>query len=640
MANPYWGNFSNGSIPWDENENAVKTLVSLVVAILKKCLKDTVNFPSELHLQGPNYHSNRNPMESVTHFLELAKEVRSIKDLKNKLKIIVFRARQVPYGDYYALRWPTEDSNQHSFTFWFTKAKQLHSSQWPDETKSLARLIVDKLQSGTADNKDEVSTYKEWRDTNVKDPTSKPNQEQTSQEPEQGRKTESWLFPELSSVGPPAPKIPKLLPPLAPKIPHTAPSNMPKTSAGSACMWPSAQPTPGYSSYNSGPPTGWSLTPKSSTSMSLAAPISHTAGGGTLPSAALLVGPPDFSGPSNVQPVISQETRTAIWHKIFVPLAEIYSTDSKNIVFLKEHSAGGGSASSHSAKPMPMLRTKFEQEMSSVNNLNELVNRFPWLLCVRGESGLNVPFKPHEVDDETVVYMDLPRLSDWWSTPLGTAGQLKALGPWEGKNFMGYVKCIVTMWKLDDQQLPLARASSFSVPALPQHSAFPAPNVKTESGPLRHRRLEEEDEAAAFRRREGTFNWRMKYDADGQAVECFDSFIHVPENPAGGSAVEAAKEITSHSDVEDRCGGTLGGVLGCCAAAVASSFSVGLLIRWLWQRKKGKATKKPKPDPPRQTPTTPPADIRRGKPGPATEELDEGPSTPAPSFANATTSKP
>eukprot|EP00920_Eleutheroschizon_duboscqi_P035327 GHVT01085299.1.p1 GENE.GHVT01085299.1~~GHVT01085299.1.p1 ORF type:complete len:374 (+),score=35.78 GHVT01085299.1:79-1122(+) len=336
MANPYWGNFSNGSIPWDENENAVKTLVSLVVAILKKCLKDTVNFPSELHLQGPNYHSNRNPMESVTHFLELAKEVRSIKDLKNKLKIIVFRARQVPYGDYYALRWPTEDSNQHSFTFWFTKAKQLHSSQWPDETKSLARLIVDKLQSGTADNKDEVSTYKEWRDTNVKDPTSKPNQEQTSQEPEQGRKKESWLFPKPSSVGPPAQNLPKILRPLAPETPHTAPYNMPTTSADSACMSPHAQPTPGYSSYNPGPPTSWSFTPERFTSMPLAAPISHAPGGGRLPSDLLQAGPHDFSGPSNDPHVVLNCNHVAIWQKLLTAIANLYSISSGTIVPSKQ----------------------------------------------------------------------------------------------------------------------------------------------------------------------------------------------------------------------------------------------------------------------------------------------------------------
>eukprot|EP00920_Eleutheroschizon_duboscqi_P035323 GHVT01085295.1.p1 GENE.GHVT01085295.1~~GHVT01085295.1.p1 ORF type:complete len:365 (+),score=49.54 GHVT01085295.1:575-1669(+) len=348
--------------------------------------------------------------------------------------------------------------------------------------------------------------------------------------------------------------------------------------------------------------------------------------------------------PSYVQPAVLNEDSIAIWKTLFEAIADSFVTPPEIFVYPK-NPARDASVFNIKHLTMKMFREEFKRRMENVGNLNDLVAKIPWLLVTPYAGDLDVTFNPDEAGDDTPVFIQMPgkpspNRRQWKLTHLGTARQLKALYPLDGRWIMQTVNQMVEQRKAAAKQ-PSHASASPQLDAVPvQQLGASAVNVRTECGPLRPRRLEEGDEAAAFRRREGTFNWRMEYDADGQAVECFDSFIHVPENPAGGSAVEAAKEITSHSEVEDRCGGGLGGMLGCCAAAVASSFAVGMLIRWLWQRSKGKTTKKPKPNGPRQTPTTPPANIRRGKPGPATEELDKGFSTPAPSFANATTSKP
>eukprot|EP00920_Eleutheroschizon_duboscqi_P035320 GHVT01085292.1.p2 GENE.GHVT01085292.1~~GHVT01085292.1.p2 ORF type:complete len:228 (+),score=26.40 GHVT01085292.1:1486-2169(+) len=213
----------------------------------------------------------------------------------------------------------------------------------------------------------------------------------------------------------------------------------------------------------------------------------------------------------------------------------------------------------------------------------------------------------------------------WLSLPLGKSDDFISMPPIKGNLYEVITRGMAWLANMDTHS----------------ESSVQNGQIQTDCSSVNQRRLEQGDGAVRFKRRvvKGAFNWRTKYDADGQELECFDYFVNVQGGPVERSAVQATQEIAPHSDVEDFSSSSFGVKLGACAVGVASCFTLGLIIRMLWQRRKKKPTGKPKLDISRRIYTTLRAHIWQTKSARAIKELDGGSNTPAPSFANATTSK-
>eukprot|EP00920_Eleutheroschizon_duboscqi_P036205 GHVT01087518.1.p1 GENE.GHVT01087518.1~~GHVT01087518.1.p1 ORF type:complete len:647 (+),score=55.11 GHVT01087518.1:1-1941(+) len=260
-----------------------------------------------------------------------------------------------------------------------------------------------------------------------------------------------------------------------------------------------------------------------------------------------------------------------------------------------------------------MKITKFVKLASEVTDKKTLLAKFPWLVQEWTSGQWNID-----------GYFDLPRdnvSSDahiWMLWPC-TGNTWKAKHLVTGAKYNAKEKVHKNLWDMTSKR------------------------VKTQEDCSRtnKRRLEQGDGVLPFKDRvmEGAFNFRTKYDADGQQLECFD-YKPVKGVPIERFADESTQEIARDSYVEDGSSGTFGGKLGYCLAIVGSFFSVGVIFSMLWQRKKHKTTSRKKPSTPRQSNTPLQAENKLVKTGPATKELDGGSNTPDPSFANSTTSTP
>eukprot|EP00920_Eleutheroschizon_duboscqi_P032679 GHVT01078769.1.p1 GENE.GHVT01078769.1~~GHVT01078769.1.p1 ORF type:complete len:471 (+),score=26.82 GHVT01078769.1:410-1822(+) len=277
-------------------------------------------------------------------------------------------------------------------------------------------------------------------------------------------------------------------------------------------------------------------------------------------------------------------------------------------------------------------------KMRSVTDLLSLKNNLVWLVhaCDEGSTPIDVT---RELERATAVVMFWPCRNGWVYYDLGYGW-----GDSSAKTLSNSLADLVFEKASNEQQftpspkrlLEDSQQSSSSIYKKSKPDQTPGLKKMTECKEPGRRRLEQGDAAVHVNgHTSGAFNWRTIHDADGKELECFDYFMKVHVDPVAPSAVEPAKEIArpsllgNHSRASGRKFSDL--------AAFATSFlTLGLIVGVLWRRKKWRAANKKKPLTASQIHTPLQGAVKRGKPQPATKELDGCSTTADPRFANCT----
>eukprot|EP00920_Eleutheroschizon_duboscqi_P031434 GHVT01075938.1.p1 GENE.GHVT01075938.1~~GHVT01075938.1.p1 ORF type:complete len:847 (+),score=58.33 GHVT01075938.1:395-2935(+) len=255
---------------------------------------------------------------------------------------------------------------------------------------------------------------------------------------------------------------------------------------------------------------------------------------------------------------------------------------------------------------LPDNRSSICTGLQSVNSLETLKEKLPWLLHVAEKNSLPVFLDERtnldSFPDHARVFLNWPthqtKTKIAIATPLGTVEELKTMQKPPADSIMQLIS-LLPLPSTSPSSIPAAQGAASSMVArleppsasgkvahrciLLEEQGYKCLGTVVECTPSNSRRLDDGDEVVGGAVVKGAFNRRIECDSNGNKFECFDYY---PASVQGrAEELFAVRAVTAHpqeSRVEDR--DPLGGSALAGLAAAGTFLTVGFVLVLLWGR--------------------------------------------------------